>query len=526
MRGFWRSNASGRARAVISASDRPASASVAGPETRAYIVGMPLIDIVPAALSDQELLSEVSRRAASEREATATLVASLAEMDARRLHLAEGCSSLFRYCTERLHLSEDAAYHRIEAARVARRFPITLEHLACGELSLTTIAMLGPHLTAGNHEWLLEAARGRSKREVEVLVRGIAPLPDVRASIRKVAGGAVLSAAAAAERACPRVADSAAGDPVAEPASSDDLAVFVDGADLRNPDLAVLSAAADSGLLAADDPPARSAIALDVVSATPTATPRRAEIRALSPASYSLRVTLSADAHAKLRKAQDLLRHQVPNGDPAVIVARALTLLVEQLERAKFAKRTERRPTVKPRKRLKHEPVAGSAKRSIVSPDPGTPEPAKSTKRPEPIPRAETRESGGHGREQQDRRPSQQVLPGRRPRGIPAHVRREVWERDQGRCAFVGTGGRCSETGMLEFHHRVPFADGGEATAANIEVRCTGHNRHEAEIWERGAAPWSTRSGPSSTKMRVLKTAVDGGAGVDARPVRNAAPAG
>jgi hypothetical protein len=75
MRGFWRSNASGRARAVIFASDLRASASAAGPETRAYIVGMPLIDIVPAALSDQELLSEVSRRAASEREATATLVA-------------------------------------------------------------------------------------------------------------------------------------------------------------------------------------------------------------------------------------------------------------------------------------------------------------------------------------------------------------------------------------------------------------------------------------------------------------------
>ena len=38
-------------------------------------------------------------------------------MDARRLYLAEGCSSLFTYCTEILHLSEHAAYGRIEAGQ-------------------------------------------------------------------------------------------------------------------------------------------------------------------------------------------------------------------------------------------------------------------------------------------------------------------------------------------------------------------------------------------------------------------------
>src|SRR5687767_6167860 len=50
--------------------------------------------------SDRDLLAEVSRLAASEREATARLVASLAEVDARRLYLSEGCSSLFTYCMQ------------------------------------------------------------------------------------------------------------------------------------------------------------------------------------------------------------------------------------------------------------------------------------------------------------------------------------------------------------------------------------------------------------------------------------------
>ena len=80
--------------------------------------------------SNQQLLIGVKHLVGREREATAQLVAHLAEIDARELYLQEGCSSLFKYCTEVLHLSEWAAYHRIEVARVARRFPVILEKLA------------------------------------------------------------------------------------------------------------------------------------------------------------------------------------------------------------------------------------------------------------------------------------------------------------------------------------------------------------------------------------------------------------
>jgi hypothetical protein len=67
-----------------------------------------------ALLSDAELLNEVKRLTADERQATARLIAALGELDARRLYLGEGCSSLFTYCTQVLHLSEHAAYLRIE----------------------------------------------------------------------------------------------------------------------------------------------------------------------------------------------------------------------------------------------------------------------------------------------------------------------------------------------------------------------------------------------------------------------------
>lgn len=108
----------------------------------------------------------------------------------RRKHFlvgaGEGCSSLFTYCTQVLHLSEHAAYHRIEAARAARWFPIILDLVADGSVTLTTVAMLRPHLNEDNHEALLGAARHKSKREVELLIAALAPQPDAKALIRRL----------------------------------------------------------------------------------------------------------------------------------------------------------------------------------------------------------------------------------------------------------------------------------------------------------------------------------------------------
>lgn len=88
-----------------------------------------------ADVSDHQLLLDVTRLAAAERQATAQLIACLAEVDARRLYLGEGCSSLFTYCTHVVRLSEHAAYGRIEAARAARRFPVVLDLLSRGDSS-------------------------------------------------------------------------------------------------------------------------------------------------------------------------------------------------------------------------------------------------------------------------------------------------------------------------------------------------------------------------------------------------------
>ena len=67
---------------------------------------------------------------------------------------------------------------------------------------------------------------------------------------------------------------------------------------------------------------------------------------------------------------------------------------------------------------------------------------------------------------------------------IPAEVKRGVWLRDLGLCAFVGTNGRrCAERGFLEFHHVHPYAAGGEATVENVQLRCRRHNAYEARAY-------------------------------------------
>src|SRR5207247_7091142 len=96
-----------------------------------------------------------------------------------------------------LRLSGHEAYHRIEAARLARRFPMVLRMLAEGALNLTTARLLGPHLDHENHEALLADAAGKSKREVEVLLAKTFPLPDVPSAIRKVPAPGTMSNALA-----------------------------------------------------------------------------------------------------------------------------------------------------------------------------------------------------------------------------------------------------------------------------------------------------------------------------------------
>src|SRR6185503_13326030 len=134
-------------------------------------------------VSDDRLVGGLRQLLAEGCRTEARIVAHLAELDARRLHLLAG-RSLFEYCQVKLGLSDNQAYYRIAAARVARRFPIVFELLERRAIHLTSLAALSRHLTEENHLALLSEAGRLSKRQLlECLARRF-PRSDVASTIR------------------------------------------------------------------------------------------------------------------------------------------------------------------------------------------------------------------------------------------------------------------------------------------------------------------------------------------------------
>jgi hypothetical protein len=146
-------------------------------------------------------------------------------------------------------------------------------------------------------------------------------------------------------------------------------------------------------------------------------------VQPLAPARYKVQFTASAALRDKLERLRALMRSSVPDGDLAAIIDQAVTEKIERLEARRFAR------TEAPRKGLPESEAAPLS------------------------------------------------------RHIPAAVRRAVRERDGGRCRYVDDHGRrCSARDGLEFHHRRPFAFGGDHSPGNISLLCRAHNGRLAEV--------------------------------------------
>lgn len=147
---------------------------------------------------------------------------------------------------------------------------------------------------------------------------------------------------------------------------------------------------------------------------------RRARLTPIAPGCFELVALLGQEAHDQLVASRDLLGHAVTSGELLEVLERAIALQFEHLRR---------------------------------------------------------RRCGAAGR-------PRNVPPGAasNPRHVPNAVRRAVWERDGGRCAFVAADGhRCESRDRLELDHVVPVAQGGQPTVANLRLLCRAHNRHAAE---------------------------------------------
>jgi len=317
-------------------------------------------------LPDAVLHRDLKKLAAQERDASADVLAHIAEVDFRKAYVPEAYDSISAYCVGELRLSEDAAAKRIQVARAGRQCPAIFAALAEGHVHLSGLVLLAPHLTPENTAELLAAATHKRKSEIERLVAERFPkLPSPTLLVPSP------SAAGPGEHA----PGHAAGHEM-------------------------------TGSSGGEHAPGH-------VHACTRVTP-------VAPQKFVLQLTMDGSTHDKLRYAQDLLGHQVPDGDIATVLDRALDLLVERLERTRFG----------------------------ITDRPGRP--------------GATPAPGSHY--------------------VPAHVKRVVVKRDQCRCAYVSESGRrCEARKRLEFDHAVPVARGGESTVENVRLRCRAHNQYEAE---------------------------------------------
>jgi hypothetical protein len=322
-------------------------------------------------LSPTETVHNIDGIDLDEKSKIAEWIALIAVIDQRKDYLAAGYSCTRNFCMARLHMSEDEALRRIQVARTALRFPELFECVADGRLGITTASVLAPHLEPETAGELLAAAAFRTQREI---VQMLAERKRALAVAPAEPAGELLTEAASCEHAAPHV----------------------------------ISHLNRCECVAAD---------VSATAPAPVATQkiRRGRVTPGATGDYDVRLTITQAEHEDLRKAQALLGHAVPSGDPALVYARAMKHYLVHLEKERLG--------VKP----------GAREAAAVA------------------------------------------------RRIPKALRRFIWERDGGRCAFVSADGhRCEETRRLEVDHITPVALGGTSRPENLRLLCSAHNQHEA----------------------------------------------
>ena len=230
-------------------------------------------------LSDSDLLAGTRQIVSRDCFTTAGLLAHLAEIDTRKLYLPAAYPSMFAFCVHELHMSEDSALKRIQAARKARQFPAIFDVVADGRLHLTGLGLLAPHLIAENAEELLRAAAYKTKAEIELLLAERFPRTELLPLVETI----------------PRPELEHAPGHVAAAAETQHAPAHVE------------------------------------------APAPRAKVSPIACQRFGLQVSVGQDTHDKLRYAQALFSHQIPAGDVAQLLDRALDALIREGEKGRFA---------------------------------------------------------------------------------------------------------------------------------------------------------------------------------------------
>jgi len=385
-------------------------------------------------LTDQELLSTLSGLVKKETVSTIEILRLLNEIARRGLYLKLGFSSLHDYCTRQLKYSGSSASRRVRSAQALRRFPEVSLLLESGEMNLSTLSLLSDILTDENHRELLEVRVAVPDGPKRGLNLGEEPQnPCKSLNLHNRCG----SSAAPAEG----------------------RGLFGHGSQEMT--------------LSKDAPSSPPCVHVET----------RVHIQFLASEGFM----------KKFEQARALISNR-PGGSSYERVFEAM--IDEFIERHSPEKKNERREERRARKASSQEASTTNINESPARNDStqranggggNAARPAPATALDESTQTDPARAPDENARHAPPRAPKTRRrisvnTPDEGSRHIPAAVRDKVFERDQGRCTYIGANGRrCAETRYLHIDHIVPFARGGMSTLGNMRLLCSAHNRVEAE---------------------------------------------
>lgn len=383
-------------------------------------------------IKDNDLLQNFSHLVRKEKETTASLVRYLSEILRRRLFAREGYSSLFAYLTEKYYYSGSAAYRRIQAAKVSLKFPEIIDLLAHGKLNLVSISLIEPHLTFENGKELIEKVLGKTKEEIEYLISNSFQRAAIQTHADKIRRLPVI------KKETSRMLKSCHSEreglqPETQRISNGDSSSFATrGFGLR-------MTSSDAAAAVADENSGKDEI-------------RRVKIEFVADERLA----------QKIERARAILRHKYPKARLEEIFDEALEVLLEKkdISRKLISRENERavescHPERQGREGSQRTDSSGFAL-GMTWPTPRV---------------ALARNDTCFENEKK-----------KVTRYIPQQIRREVWQRDQGKCVYQSPEGKqCGEEAFLEMDHVRPWALGGRSTAENLQILCRTHNQYRAQ---------------------------------------------
>ena len=424
----------------------------------------PPITSTVGALSDRELLRETRNLVRHERHLQGAVIDHLTEIEARGLYLERGFSSLFDYAVRELGYSDAAAARRIGAMRLCTDQADAREGLRDGSLTLSAAAEL---------QWAFDRQRRR---------------------------GSISGTAAIAPAGSPAQND---------PAPDSAPAVPLPPAEPEPPPL-VLDAVGRQKLVEEAAGKSARQVRQMLVDLDPELAPPADRVRPLGDGRYELKATIDAECQQGLEQLRGLLSHVDPRMTMGQLVGRLVQEALDRHDPSRPPRRARSgsRPADAPRTPTPEQaqgssaPAAKHAARpaapgSAPKSDPGAGHHAASTPESQPaverraavrpIPTSAPPPSTGEETARQaatGAKPTGAATPAAKScawgRAISAGVRRQVWQRDGGRCSYVDpqTGRRCNSTHLIEIDHIVPHALGGGADPGNLRLLCGAHHHH------------------------------------------------